>query len=370
MKKIFYFLSSIISLVFPTKQAVATLVPEQYQSSVDSADRLAKHIQTKFSIPGMQITAMKDNKVIWSNTYGYRNLTLKLALKNYNKMRIASISKMFTSVGIMKLIEMNLINPDSTIQTYVPEFPEKKYQITIRHLLNHTSGIRHYNNDEFNNPKKYKTIEESLNYFKNDSLMFEPGTQVLYSSYAYNLLGVVIERIMKMPYKDFIYKYLLYPSTLKYTIPDQIGNFIKNKSFYYYFDDKEIIRNTYDYDMTFKLPTGGYLSTSYEITKFASELIEGKILNEQILKLYLSPTYLKNGESTFWNMGLKNSQIDNTTNVFWQMGSTYGGCSAVIFDPVSKLTVCWLNNMSVAWTEEEILQMMKYFLEGNKKIKN
>ena len=254
MKNIRHILSLLILLALPllAQEPAVALIPEHYKIAIDSCDKFANSIKEKFTIPGMQITVMDDNQVLWSKNYGFRDLTAQLPMLSYNKMRIASVSKMFTSVGVMKLIEMGLVSPDSTIQTYVHNFPVKSHPITIRELLNHTSGIRHYINNEFNNPKKYKTIEEALNYFKNDSLMFEPGTKVLYSSYAYNLLGVLIEHVSQMPFKDYIYKYLLFPATLKYTMPDRVGNFIKNKSNYYYLDTNKIIRNTYDYDMSYK----------------------------------------------------------------------------------------------------------------------
>lgn len=364
MKKLLYLITLPFAMLFLSGQLTAQNTPQQYASAIDSCNRYAEMIKNKFTIPGMQITVMKDNAVIWSKSFGYRNLKKSLSLQNYNKMRIASISKMFTSVGIMKLVEMNRLNLDTAIQAYVPDFPHKSHPITVRQLLNHTSGIRHYNNNEYDNPLKAKTIEQSLAYIRNDSLLFEPGTKVLYSSYAYNLLGVIIQRISGTPYQEFINKYLIYPATLKYTMPDRVGTFIKNKSEYYYLDDKKIIRSTNDFDLTFKLPTGGYLSTSYEIAKFASELMNGKILNEAALQQYLSPTFLKDKSNTYWNLGLKNTQMDSKTNVFWQMGSTYGGCSAVMFEPKSKTAICWLSNMSVKWTEEEVLQLMKYMLNA------
>lgn len=354
------------------KQAEYTPLPqklelsEQMKAAIDSCKQYARSVQSKFTIPGMQITAMIGEDVVLSDMVGYRNLTKEQPMLHYYKMRIASISKMFTSVGVMKLVEMGLVSPDSLIQAYVPDFPTKAYPVTVLHLLNHTSGIRHYMYNEFNNPKKYKTIEQALDYFKNDTLMFEPGTKVLYSSYAYNLLGVMIEKVMKMPYKDYIYEHLLFPIGLKYTIPDQVGNFIKNKSKFYYLDPNNIIRDTKENDISYKLPTGGYLSTSYEVAKFASELMAGKIISPKTLELYLSPTFLKDKENTFWNYGLKHTQIDRNTKVYWQMGSTYGGCSAVAFEPNSKIAICWLNNMSVKWKEEEILQLMKYLLDAKK----
>ena len=92
-----------------------------------------------------------------------------------------------------KLVEQGKVNLDAELQTYVPEFPRKRWPITIRHLVTHTSGIRHYRGNEFASMQRYDDLVSPLAIFSADPLLFEPGTRYSYSTYGFNLVANVVE---------------------------------------------------------------------------------------------------------------------------------------------------------------------------------
>src|SRR4030095_6082200 len=122
--------------------------------------------------------------------------------------RIGSISKTFTDLSVMQLVAQGKIKLDDEVQVYVPTFPKKAAPITIRQLLCHQSGIRHYKGQEFLSARHYATVEEALGIFKDDPLGFEPGTQFGYTTYGYVLLSRVVEAASGETFPDYLTKHI------------------------------------------------------------------------------------------------------------------------------------------------------------------
>lgn len=337
------------------------------KEALDSCVQYAKFLQDSTSIPGMQMTIIRDGILIYSGTFGYSNITKKIPVKPYTKFRIASVSKVITAITAMKLLEMQKMSLDSTIQAYLPKYPVAKYPITIRELLSHTSGIRHYRDNEFSNPKHYKTMEKYLNTFMYDSLLFEPRTTSKYSSFGYLVLGSIIERITGMKFQKFVEKTILNPLKITRTLPDDKKKDIPQRTEFYMKDDESVIRRCPEYDVSYKIPTGGYLSTSYDIAYLCSKLLEGQVVNDSLKNLYLTPVKLKNGTDAFWTLGLRWSKhSNNKPGYFWQLGSSFGCSSAVAFSPQSSIVVCWITNMNINWSEYPVLKILKLIENADK----
>lgn len=346
----------IILLLTATLEAHALTTRE----ALDSCVKFARYLQDSTNIPGMQMTIIKNGVLIYSGTFGYSNITSKTPVKPYTKFRIASVSKVITAITAMKLLEYRKLSLDSTIQAYYPKYPRTRYPITVRNLLSHTSGIRHYEGDEFSNPKHYKTMEQFLNTFKYDSLLFEPGTTSKYSSYGYLVMGVIIEKLTGMKFQDYVAKVLTKPLNMTRTMPDNPNKNIPFRTEFYMKDGESVVRRCPTYDVSYKIPTGGYLSTSYDIASMVSKFLEGKVVNDSIEKIYLTPVRLRNGKEAFWTPGLRWTKLNKKALAYWQLGSSYGCSSAVAFSPEHKTVVCWITNMNINWSEHPVLKILRY----------
>jgi CubicO group peptidase (beta-lactamase class C family) len=128
-------------------------------------------------IPGMAAAVVVDRRVAWSKGFGLADVENSVPVQSNTVFRLASLSKPITAVAILQLVEKGQLDLDAPIQKYVPAFPEKPGPITSRHLLAHTSGIRHYRDDsEQLSTRRYDSLSAALTIFKDDPLLFQPGT--------------------------------------------------------------------------------------------------------------------------------------------------------------------------------------------------
>lgn len=157
--------------------------------------------------PGATVLIAKDDTVLYRKAFGMANLELKVPMKPENVLHLASITKQFTSVAILMLMEQCKLTLNDPLSKYIPDFPRGN-EITIHNLLNHTSGIQSYTNlPEFRTKKRLDvTPEEIIGIFKNLPLEFNPNEKHAYSNSGYVLLGYIIEQLSGLRYGDFIQK--------------------------------------------------------------------------------------------------------------------------------------------------------------------
>lgn len=155
----------------------------------------------KITEPGISILAAKNGRIFYERGLGLANLELQVPLTPTTVFRIGSITKQFTAIAILQLVEQGKLSLTDSIQKYIVDFPSKKRTITIEHLLTHTSGIRDYLSLDHSDPfvlRRDFTPKEVIDFFKNAPLDFEPGTEWGYSNSGYFLLGYVIELVSGM----------------------------------------------------------------------------------------------------------------------------------------------------------------------------
>jgi CubicO group peptidase (beta-lactamase class C family) len=161
----------------------------------------------------------KDGKTVLEQSYGYADAPLQKRLSSSNSFQVASVSKQFTAYGIMLLQHKGLLEYDSEVRKYLPSFPYPA--ITIRHLLNHTSGLP----DFWNNirPNLDTTCsngnKEVLDYLASHELplQFEPGSQFMYTDIGYDLLAMIIEKLSGKSYLEYMQATIFKPLGMKDT---------------------------------------------------------------------------------------------------------------------------------------------------------
>ncbi len=155
------------------------------------------HTYYKADQPGATVVVMKDGKVLLRKAYGLANLSNKETLQADHVMRLGSITKQFTAVAILQLIEAGKIALNDPVTKFFPDYPETGKTVTIEHLLTHTSGIPSYTGKPGFVASANKDISVSgmVDSFKNDALEFEPGSTFRYNNSGYFLLGAIIEQV-------------------------------------------------------------------------------------------------------------------------------------------------------------------------------
>ncbi|MEL6357229.1 MAG: serine hydrolase domain-containing protein, partial [Bacteroidota bacterium] len=155
---------------------------------------------------GVSVGIATADQVVWTDGAGYRNLAAKAAANADMLHRIASITKPMTAVAILQLVEKGHLDLDVPIQEYLPSFPKKKEgDITIRHLLTHTSGVPAYKSaKEFTTQVYYPRMRDALEVFQDRKLRFTPGEGFQYTTYGYTILGAIIEEVTGDTYQDYM----------------------------------------------------------------------------------------------------------------------------------------------------------------------
>ncbi|MGB8490382.1 MAG: serine hydrolase domain-containing protein, partial [Bacteroidales bacterium] len=145
-------------------------------------------------------------EIIYRKAFGLANLELNVAMQPDMVFRVGSITKQFTAIAILQLMEQGKLSLQDDITKFIPDYPTQAYGITIEHLLTHTSGIKSYTNvPEF---RKYAKEDlspgETINKFKNLPMEFAPGTKWNYNNSGYFLLGYIIEKVSGKTYREYI----------------------------------------------------------------------------------------------------------------------------------------------------------------------
>ena len=166
---------------------------------------------------GLAIGITKNEKIIYARTFGFANIKTGEKADFHTRFHIASVSKPFTAAAIVKLIQQGKLNLEDKLIDHIPEFEMKGEgykNITIKHVLTHTSGIpRHVSVDDWNNPVYGpKALDENLKFAKEFELDFEPGSEYNYSNSAFDILGIVVSRASGSPFHEYVRQHILLPA--------------------------------------------------------------------------------------------------------------------------------------------------------------
>jgi CubicO group peptidase (beta-lactamase class C family) len=216
--QLYLLLVIITSLQAHSLRAQAASVPNAtFQSYADS---LIAAMSTEYKIPGCAVAITDHGKVVYQSTYGYVNVEKKLPVAPDSRFRLGSVTKMFTAMAIMQLVEQGKVDLEAPVEQYIPDLKIKQLKagnpVRIRHLLTHTSG---FTDDIFNYSYGGQAPpQQTLVALANEEVLsIEPGYIFNYSNVGYGLLGVVIERISGLTYAEYTERYLFRPLGLRAT---------------------------------------------------------------------------------------------------------------------------------------------------------
>lgn len=238
-------------------------------------------------IPGLTVAATRNDTVIYTGAFGFRNIETRERMKPNYIFHWASVSKTFVGTAIMQLVEKGEIDLDEKLTSYVPYFKQQdeNYQkITIRQMLNHTSGIGDVADYEWDNPQNDEGAPERyVRGLENDPMLFEPGEDWMYSNTAFNILGVVISEVSGMSFERYIRQNILEPLEMTHTsfsypeIPDSLR--VKG----HLFNTKPVLSKVYPYNRI-HAPSSTLNSNVIEMTHYAmANLNRGKYKDKRIL---------------------------------------------------------------------------------------
>ena len=259
---------------------------------------MAKHVAADG--PGAVIGILKDGNFIHRKAYGLADLEWNTQLVPEAVFRIASVTKQFTAVAIMMLKERGLVALDASMDAYLPEFPLQGRKVTVRHLLNHTSGIKSYSDvPEFMREKSrlHLSLAKLVDLIKDRPFDFEPGEHHLYNNSGYVLLGAIIERLSGYKYRDFLKREIFEPLGMERTCY-LFDEMIVGKRAPGYWRTTRGIEHVPPMSMTWPSAAGGLGSTVDDLALWDRAIREHRLISKATFDSMLEPTMLTDG-STF-----------------------------------------------------------------------
>jgi CubicO group peptidase (beta-lactamase class C family) len=261
------------------------------------------------------------------------------------KFKIASITKTFTAILILKLLEKGQLDLDATIGTYIPNYKGNgKDQVTIRHLLTYSSGIP--NTAEkyaMGSYKKQLTLDAYIDQYCSDDIVFTPGKQSNYSNTDYILLHKIIENITKQDFETVLQKNILKPLKMKNTGMLQSDSKIKGLTNSYSIDDstKSIAPDEF-YFIENYFGAGAMYSTVEDLLKFDQAIFNHQLLKAAITQLMLSPNEALGGVAFGVWYAAGYGTFDKP--FIYRTGGILGACSNWIHSIEDKKTIIVFNN--------------------------
>jgi CubicO group peptidase (beta-lactamase class C family) len=308
---------------------------------------LVEKTVAQHQVPGASFALGLGGQVAWSEGFGFSDLENHVKAVPDTAYRTASIGKAMTATAAMELVEQHKLDLDVPIQTYCPRFPEKQWPVTARDLISHTSGIRHYEGPNVDaeafNTHHYEHVSDAVEIVKDDPLKQQPGTDMLYTTWGYVVLGCVLEGASHEEYKAFMRKTIFEPAGMTATRDDDPRAIIPNRAHGYVFEAGEL-KNSRWADMSSKMAAGGWVSTAPDLVRFMNAWMAGRYLSPSTMKTMLEPYKLRQG--TIDNFGL-GWFIDDYHGM---KAGLYGGgtaqVSALIFlVPEKQLAVAGMFNL-------------------------
>jgi len=270
--------------------------------------------------PSLQVAIGQNGKMLFEGAFGLADVENRVPATSETRYRSSSISKWLTATAAMVLVEQGRLDLDESIQKYCPHFPSKRWPITARHLLTHTSGVRHYadyeaelaqattdekrveieqrqSRDALSTFTRYTDVIAPLKTFKDDPLVFEPGTSWLYSSFGYRLLGCVLEGASGQEYRSFLKDAVIDSAGMINTVPDDAWTVIPHRAAGYRLDKGELLRRADMRDVSENLPAGGHLTTATDLIAFAQAFEARELVSNKSISLMTQGLSNKSGET-------------------------------------------------------------------------
>jgi CubicO group peptidase (beta-lactamase class C family) len=277
-------------------------LPADLSQAIADFSHYVQRQMRRDQIPGLSIGFLKGD-ILWAEGFGYADLENLVPALADSAYRLASITKTFTALAVMQLKEAGKIDLDAEVQAYVPGFPHKKWPITVRQLLGHLGGIRHYRDDSSEvRIKVPKNTQQSLAIFKDFALVAEPGTKYNYSTYGFNLLGAVIEAAGGMSYAEHIRRYIFLPLGMKASRLDDPVDLIPHRVRGYRLIGGKIKNSEY-VDVSSRFAGGGTRSSVTDLLRYAKGICEGRLLQTESWKQIFTSMANRAGRMTGYGMG-------------------------------------------------------------------
>ncbi|HEX5011243.1 MAG TPA: serine hydrolase domain-containing protein [Planctomycetota bacterium] len=308
-------------------------------------DAIAAQVLAQPGGVGLSIGVARKGKLLLAKGYGLADAEFDVPANAETLFRIGSVTKQFTAAAILLLVEQKKLSLDDTLDKLLPDFPTPGHTVTLRQLLNHTSGIPSYTEagDEWVAKWPIELSDaELLALSEGKPFDFEPGQGWKYNNTGYYLLGMILAKEGGTTYGEHLERVLFEPLHLQRTCYDSNHALIKNRAQGYAFEDGHLANDIY---LGMRQPggAGGLLSTGGELVRWEMALTSGKVVSPESFALMTTPTVLPSGKDTGYGFGLVMDEFEGRRRIQHE-GGIFGFNSILLWLPDDDVHVAVISN--------------------------
>jgi CubicO group peptidase (beta-lactamase class C family) len=329
--------------------STAGIARAQSQSSTPDLDAIARQVIAEQHVVGASVLVMRGDQVLLHKGYGFADLGLEAPTKDETVYHIVGPMLPFTGVAILQLVDRGKLSLDDDISLYIPEFPTQGHHVTIRNLLNHTSGIvdYHYLGDPIEATSRIpKSLDEVMALYADKNWVHDPGTKWDWSISGFQLLVTIIERVSHQSFADYVQQNILIPAGVKSTTHCDDFSLVSGLSHAYRrLGAGDVPANeddmAYNYDLRF-------CSTVADLVQLWRAIQGKKLLQPDTFKMMTTAegaAAKKNPDDPLDQYGLAVSiNHEDAHRRIGQHGSLFGYSGSLYDFPADNLTIAVLTN--------------------------
>jgi len=297
-------------------------------------------------IPSLSYAVTHKGKVLTSGAHGYADLKQEKEATTDTCYQIASIAKMFTAVSVLQLYEEERLRLDDKACKHLDWLNEENGDFTIRQLLSHRAGVKRDPREDFWNQDEVPTLEGLKEKFKEGGIVYEPLEKFKYSNLGFALLGLIIESVSGVSYRDYVQDNII----------DQLG--LKNTYMGLNEEAKEKLAVGYGREMKegepreafshvesgILMPAVGLITNALDLSKFLNALfLDNKLLEERTRRYMEEKNIMEEDENAYYGFGVKISK-ENGREIMGHGGGFTGFVTACGIDTDNEISVVMLTN--------------------------
>jgi serine beta-lactamase-like protein LACTB len=370
---LFAYMSATATPLHPDPQDVPSVTratpARQWTDAVEQGRQIVRAGLIEQNLPGLSVAVGVGGGIVWAEGFGWADLENQVPVAPETRFRVGTASKALTSAAVGLLLEKGRLKLDDKIQTYVPEFPEKQWAVTLRQLMGHVAGVRNDAGDEEPLSVRCERTVEGLRRFAERPLLFEPGTQYRYSSYGWILVSAAVEAAGDEPFLTFMRKQIFEPLGMDDTRAD--AEPAPDRAIYYFprfaADPRYGPQQPTEVDYSCFAGSAAFLSTPSDLVRFGMAINSGKLLQPATVQLLQTPQRLASAQETGYGLGWDRETValaGEQARLVGHDGELRGGMVASFMTfPEHGIVVAVTSNISFADTFSIALKIVEAFAE-------
>jgi CubicO group peptidase (beta-lactamase class C family) len=333
---------SLLSL--PLSVVMLWVLPQNPALDIGRVAALVDPFLKQNRVPGLSLAVVREGELVLAIGFGGTSPSEGERITGDTRFRIASVTKALTAILILQLASEGKLALHDLAGARCPAFSPAGGQPTLRELLAHQGGVRHPTDEEDTTIRgEFPRLSAAVARLSGEKLRFGPGTDVLYSSWGYAVLGCAVEEATGQSYFERVRARILEPAGMVATVPDRPDFAAPDFSGGFRLENDKLVPSLV-VDTRFKQPASGLISSASDLARFALALYQGKLLPQAGQQLLFSPQTTRDGKATDFSLGLLIGRDRRWGQAFYYGGSMEGTTALFYLIPERRYAVALLAN--------------------------